>query len=277
MKPLIVAEFQLVRLKLISRDIRRALLVEYTDRLPGHRRFLDTFATALGYRSFSHLSLIAKTQRKSDTVIHHALYSRCNAVAHAVMELLSTQDAFVRDKILETIDMVLEKHGVHEQDATVPPSTPANEKHFTTPTTENSTTVENRCIRVRHRRREVRRMVNTNEFGLREVDVGLKTALHICSKWGLSEQETSELLGHVSEAHRSPDSQTRLLEKFSYVLRIYRLLNDVQQGKIERARSWIKRPMSVFSGATPFELMKEGPASCAEVMEYLQHILGGGS
>ena len=277
MKPLIVAEFQLVRLKLISRDIRRALLVEYTERLPGHRRFLDTFATALGYRSFSHLSLVAKTQRKSDTVIHHAVHSRRNAVAHAVMELLGTQDAFVKDKILETIDMVLEKHGVHEQGANVPPSVPASVKHFPAPTAENSTLVENRCIRVRSRRREIRKMVNTNGFGLREVDVGLKAALHICSKWGLSEQETSELLGHVPPTHRSPDSQTRLLEKFSYVLRIYRLLNDVQQGKIERARSWIKRPMSVFSDATPFELMKEGPAGCAEVMEYLQHVLGGGS
>jgi hypothetical protein len=269
MERLIIAEYQLKKLKLISRDIRRALLGEYPEHLPGHSRFLDLFSKALGYRSFSHLSVAAKKQIDSNTETHHAVQIRRIAIADAVMELLGTQAASERDKILAAIDVVLGKYDLREHDSSTPLCSSKNTKFSPASVTS--------CVRIRHRRRAIREKVNANDFGTREIDVGLKAALHVCSKWGLSEQETSELLSHGPLAANTAESQTRLLEMFSYVLRIYRLLNDVQQGRLDRTRNWIRRPMSVFNGATPFETMKEGPVGCSEVMEYLQHVLAGGS
>jgi len=278
MESLHIAEHQLNELKLLFRDIRRSLLAEFPDQLPGHRRFLDTVATALGYSSFSHLSDFANGQSHSRSHILFGVDSRRHSIANAVTQSLGSDDSSDETKILNTIDLVLQEHGLQTHDVG------AQMEFREVQSTESFISIglaikseQSRDVRITHRRKAIQDMVQSGRLGVQELDAHTNTAMSVCIKWGLGTKDTSALIFGNEPTSSTPDQRVLLFERISYIPLIDRLLVNVQQGNIDRVQDWIRRAMPVFGGRRPIDMMKEGPTGSAEIMEYLQHILNGGS
>ena len=278
MESLHIAEHQLNELKLLFRDIRRSLLAKFPGQLPGHRRFLDSLATALGYSSFSHLTAFAKGQSQSRSHILFGVDSRRHSIVNAVIQLLGSDDSSDETKILNTIDLVLQEHGLQTHD------TSAQTEFREVQSTESFISIglttkmeQSRDVRVVHRRHAIRDMVQSGRLGIQELDAHTNTAISVCIKWGLGKKETSALIFGNEPTSSTPDQRVLLFERISYIPLIDRLLDNVQQGHIDRVQDWIRRAMPVFGGRRPLDMMKDGPTGSAEIMEYLQHVLNGGS
>lgn len=278
MKPLHIAEHQLNELKLLSRDIRRSLLAEFPDQLPGHRQFLDALGIALGYSSFSHLTDFANGQSHSRSHILFGVDSRRHSIISAVMQLLGSDDSSDKTKILNTIDLVLQKHGLQTHDMSAQTEfreVQSTESFISIGLTTKSE--QSRDVRITHRRHAIRDMVQSGRLGIQELDAHINTALSVCLKWGLGKKDSSSLVFGNETTSSTPDQRVLLFERISYIPLIDRLLVNVQQGNIDRVQDWIRRAMPVFGGRRPIDMMKDGPTGSAEIMEYLQHVLNGGS
>ncbi len=81
-----------------------------------------------------------------------------------------------------------------------------------------------------------------------EKEIALKVFYNICSAWGLSATERSELLGN-------PENQ---LERISYTIGIYKALHTIFTNN-KQSDAWIKKPNREFGHQTALEVMIEDP------------------
>lgn len=87
-------------------------------------------------------------------------------------------------------------------------------------------------------------------------EVGLRICRRIARAWDLNESEQIGLLGVPSQSNEvHPES----LERFSYILGIYKNLRILYPTE-ERANQWVKKHNAAFSGRTALEVMIEDPA-----------------
>ncbi|MDP4549056.1 MbcA/ParS/Xre antitoxin family protein [Marinobacter sp. MDS2] len=87
-------------------------------------------------------------------------------------------------------------------------------------------------------------------------EVGLRICRRIARAWDLNESEQIGLLGIAPQSNEvHPES----LERFSYILGIYKNLRILYPTE-ERANQWVKRPNRAFGGKSALEIMIEDPA-----------------
>ena len=87
-------------------------------------------------------------------------------------------------------------------------------------------------------------------------EVGLRICRRIARAWDLSESEQIGLLGIAPQSNDVPPES---LERFSYILGIYKNLRILYPTE-ERANQWVKKHNAAFSGRTALEVMIEDPA-----------------
>jgi hypothetical protein len=120
---------------------------------------------------------------------------------------------------------------------------------------------------IEQRRRGIDKLVASGEFDQKAVEVGLKNFHGICDKWAIEESEAKAILFDCST---SSQSDADLLERISYTMRIYRLVNELIQGDRFRQQRWLHRALVPLDGARPIDLMVSGPSGSAKVMRYLE-------
>lgn len=122
--------------------------------------------------------------------------------------------------------------------------------------------------RAEQRRHLIAERIAAGEFDQRTMEVGLKAFHGICDKWAIGASAAQKILfGDSDPAMSEPE----VLERISYTMRIYGLVNDVVQGEVDRQQRWLRRAMASLDGKRPIDLMVSGPLGSAKVMEYLQH------
>lgn len=124
-------------------------------------------------------------------------------------------------------------------------------------------------MRATQRRNAIEAQFTQGDLGNEHVRVGLKAFHGICDRWAIGQEVAHTILG--SPVDGASIAKAELLERLSYVLRIFRLLEDVVQGDDDRKRRWLRRAMPAFDGQRPIDLMAGGPRGSARVMEFLEH------
>ncbi|EMP57134.1 hypothetical protein MSNKSG1_00888 [Marinobacter santoriniensis NKSG1] len=90
-----------------------------------------------------------------------------------------------------------------------------------------------------------------------DTETALRVARNVCNAWGLSDHETSTLLG-------TGDGEQ--LERISCVIGIYKSLRTIFQTD-QQADAWVRRPNRAFGGQTALEVMLNG--GLADIRRYL--------
>ena len=124
-------------------------------------------------------------------------------------------------------------------------------------------------MRATQRRDAIEAQFAQGDLGDEHVRVGLKAFHGICDRWAIGEAVANAVLG--STVASTSIAKPELLERLSYVLRIFRLLEDVVQGDDDRKQRWLRRAMPAFDGQRPIDLIASGPRGSATVMEYLEY------
>ncbi len=128
------------------------------------------------------------------------------------------------------------------------------------------------------RRHGIEKQLVAGEFGEKEIQVGLKAFHRICDNWAIDSKTAEEILFDADQQKSGKEpSPANLLERISYTLRIYRLVDEVVQGDDARKQRWIRRANPSLSGRRPIDLMSAGPTESAKVMEYLEYCKHGHS
>lgn len=94
-------------------------------------------------------------------------------------------------------------------------------------------------------------------------EAGLRICRRIAKAWNLNESEQIDLLG---VAPQSNDVHPESLERFSYVLGIYKNFRILYPTE-ERANQWVKRPNRAFGGKSALEVMIEDPATVRRYLD----------
>lgn len=122
----------------------------------------------------------------------------------------------------------------------------------------------------------IEKRIPVEQLGDRSFEVGLKAFHNMCDFWAIDARVAEAILFAGTDS--TPENQyEHLMERLSYMLRLYRLVFDVIQGDDDRKQRWLRRSNVALDGERPIDLVSSGRTGIEKVLAYLNFCQNGHS